>query len=89
MTVFDKISKGVAFVLSPTAYMLNKKAKQGKVKSTAKQFAKGFKQGVQAPARAVQGKSPLPKGRRKGNHHNKTHNKNGKKKPLPVKKPRK
>ena len=80
MSIFKKITRGLAFALSPTAYMMNQKAKQGKLKSTAKKIAKGFKMGVQAPIRAIQGKTPLPKHKKTTKPHHKTHHKKGKKK---------
>jgi len=78
MTFLKKMTQGLAFALSPTAYMLTKKAKEGKVKSTAKKIAKGFKKGFMAPIRAVQGKTPIPKTKKPAHH--KTHPKKGKRK---------
>ena len=69
-SLVKKFAKGLAFAISPTTYMLTKKAKAGKLKGTAKKLGKGF----MAPIRVVQGKSPFPKSHKK--HKKKKKHKN-------------
>tara|TARA_B100001939_G_scaffold304428_1_gene282762 strand:- start:899 stop:1117 length:219 start_codon:yes stop_codon:yes gene_type:complete len=70
MTFFSDLTDGLAFIISPGAYLINKKAEEGKLGDTAKKAGQGFVQG------ATLGKM---NGRRKMNG-------NGKKKIKPVNK---
>jgi hypothetical protein len=68
MTFFSDLTDGLAFIISPTTYLINKKAEEGKLGETAKKAGQGFVKG------ATLGKM---NGRRKMNG-------NGKKKIKPV-----
>ena len=70
MTFFSDLTDGLAFIISPGAYLINKKSEEGKLGDTAKKAGQGFVKG------ATLGKM---NGRRKMNG-------NGKKKIKPVNK---
>jgi len=46
MGFVEDMMKGLAFVISPTTYMITKKAEQGKLKHTGEQLGKGFVKGI-------------------------------------------
>ena len=60
MTFLEDMMKGLAFVISPTTYMITKKAEEGKLGDTAKKIGQGFVKG------ATLGKIDLTK-KKKGN----------------------
>lgn len=46
MTFFSDLTDGLAFVISPAAYMINKKAEEGKLGDSAKKLGRGFVKGA-------------------------------------------
>ncbi len=46
MGFWNDLADGLAFVISPTTYMITKKAEQGKLKHTGEQMGKGFVKGI-------------------------------------------
>tara|TARA_R100001463_G_scaffold114680_1_gene169886 strand:+ start:2074 stop:2319 length:246 start_codon:yes stop_codon:yes gene_type:complete len=46
MGFVEDMMSGLAFVISPTTYMITKKAEQGKLKHTGEQLGKGFVKGI-------------------------------------------
>jgi len=46
MTFLEDMMKGLAFVISPTTYMITKKAEEGKLGDTAKKIGQGFVKGA-------------------------------------------
>ena len=71
MGFWNDLADGLAFVISPTTYMITKKAEQGKLKHTGEQMGKGFIKG------ATFGKVDLDK--KKNGNRRKNGNGNGKK----------
>lgn len=72
MGFWSDLADGLAFVISPTTYMITKKAEQGKLKHTGEQMGKGFIKG------ATFGKVDLDK-KKNGNGNRRKMNGNGKK----------
>lgn len=60
MSFWSDLADGLAFVISPTTYMITKKAEEGKLGDTAKKMGQGFVKG------ATLGKVDLTK-KKKGN----------------------
>jgi hypothetical protein len=46
MTFLEDMMKGLAFVISPTTYMITKKAEEGKLGDTAKKIGQGYVKGI-------------------------------------------
>jgi len=46
MTFFSDLTDGLAFIISPTSYLINKKAEQGKLGDTVKKAGQGFVKGA-------------------------------------------
>ena len=46
MTFFSDLTDGLAFIISPGAYLINKKAEEGKLGDTAKKAGQGFVKGA-------------------------------------------
>lgn len=61
MTFLEDMMKGLAFVISPTTYMINKKAEEGKLGDTAKKIGQGYVKGI------TFGKVDLTKKKKNGN----------------------
>ena len=73
MGFVEDLMSGLAFVISPTTYMITKKAEQGKLKHTGEQLGKGFVKGI------TLGKVDLTKKNGNGNGNRRKMNGNGKK----------
>jgi len=72
MGFWNDLADGLAFVISPTTYMITKKAEQGKLKHTGEQMGKGFVKGI------TLGQVDLTK-KKNGNGNRRKMNGNGKK----------
>ena len=73
MGFVEDMMNGLAFVISPTTYMITKKAEQGKLKHTGEQLGKGFVKGI------TLGKVDLDKKKNGNGNRRKNGNGNGKK----------